>query len=37
VPGVSRDQFQSIAEGAKASCPVSKLLKAEIRLDWQLD
>jgi osmotically inducible protein OsmC len=37
VPSVSRDQFQSIAEGAKASCPVSKLLKAEIVLDWQLD
>src|SRR2546429_7487460 len=27
VPGVSRDQFQKIAEGAKAGCPVSKLLK----------
>jgi osmotically inducible protein OsmC len=36
VPGIARDQFQKIAEGAKAGCPVSKLLKAEITLDWQL-
>jgi osmotically inducible protein OsmC len=36
VPGISRDQFQKVAEGAKAGCPVSKLLKAEITLDWQL-
>ena len=36
VPGIARDQFQKVAEGAKAGCPVSKLLKAEITLDWQL-
>jgi osmotically inducible protein OsmC len=36
VPNISREQFQKIAEGAKAGCPVSKLLKAEITLDWQL-
>ena len=36
VPGIARDQFQKIAEGAKAGCPVSKLLKAEITLDLQL-
>lgn len=36
VPGVSREQFQTIAEGAKAGCPISKLLKADITLDWQL-
>ena len=36
VPGVSREQFQKIAEGAKAGCPVSKVLKADITLDWQL-
>ena len=36
VPGIDKAQFQKIAEGAKAGCPVSKLLKAEITLDWQL-
>lgn len=36
VPGVGREQFQKIAEGAKAGCPVSKVLKADITLDWQL-
>ena len=36
VPGVSREEFQKIAEGAKAGCPISKLLNAEITLDWQL-
>jgi lipoyl-dependent peroxiredoxin len=36
VPNISRDQFQKIAEGAKAGCPVSKVLNAEITLDWNL-
>jgi osmotically inducible protein OsmC len=36
VPSIARDQFQSLAEDATADCPVSKLLKAEITLDWQL-
>ncbi|HZT48064.1 MAG TPA: OsmC family protein [Hyphomicrobiaceae bacterium] len=36
VPNITRDQFQKIAEGAKAGCPVSKVLNAEITLDWQL-
>jgi osmotically inducible protein OsmC len=36
VPNIARDQFQKIAEGAKAGCPVSKVLNAEITLDWQL-
>jgi osmotically inducible protein OsmC len=36
VPGISREQFQQIAEGAKAGCPISKVLKAEVTLDWQL-
>jgi osmotically inducible protein OsmC len=36
VPDIARDQFQKIAEGAKAGCPISKLLNAEITLDWQL-
>jgi osmotically inducible protein OsmC len=36
VPGITREQFQKVAEGAKAGCPVSKVLKAEVTLDWQL-
>jgi len=36
VPNVGREQFQKIAEGAKAGCPISKALNAEITLDWQL-
>jgi lipoyl-dependent peroxiredoxin len=36
VPNISREQFQKIAEGAKAGCPVSKVLNADITLDWQL-
>jgi lipoyl-dependent peroxiredoxin len=36
VPGISQDQFGALAEGAEQNCPVSKLLKAEITLDWQL-
>ena len=36
VPDITRDQFQKIAEGAKAGCPVSKALNTEITLDWQL-
>jgi lipoyl-dependent peroxiredoxin len=36
VPNISRDQFQTIAESAKAGCPISKVLKADITLDWNL-
>jgi osmotically inducible protein OsmC len=36
VPGITREQFQKVAEGAKAGCPVSKVLNAEVTLDWQL-
>jgi lipoyl-dependent peroxiredoxin len=36
VPNISREEFQKIAEGAKAGCPISKVLKADITLDWQL-
>jgi osmotically inducible protein OsmC len=36
VPKITRDQFQKIAEGAKAGCPISKVLNAEITLDWTL-
>jgi osmotically inducible protein OsmC len=36
VPGIFAEQFQSLAEAAKATCPVSKVLNAEITLDAQL-
>ncbi len=36
VPGISPEQFATIASGAKANCPVSRLLKAEITLDAKL-
>ena len=37
VPGLSESQFQEIAAGAKANCPVSRVLKAEISLDARLE
>ena len=36
VPDASAAQFQELAAKAKAGCPVSKLLKAEITLDAAL-
>ena len=36
VPGVTDEAFQKIAAEAKANCPVSKVLKAEITLDAKL-
>lgn len=36
IPGLDEAKFQDIATKAKAACPVSKLLKAEITLDAQL-
>ena len=37
VPGASPEQFEELAAKAKAGCPVSKLLKAEISLDGKLE
>ena len=37
VPGVDDAAFQKAAEGAKAGCPVSKLLKAEISMSAKLE
>ena len=37
VPGINEDQFRQIAEGAKAGCPISKLLNAEITLEMTLN
>ncbi|HEX5958659.1 MAG TPA: OsmC family protein [Hyphomicrobiaceae bacterium] len=36
VPGIDREQFEKIAQGAKEGCPISKVLNAEITLDWEL-
>jgi osmotically inducible protein OsmC len=37
VPGAGKAQFDELAAKAKAGCPVSKLLKAEITMDAQLE
>ncbi|MYZ50187.1 OsmC family protein [Propylenella binzhouense] len=36
VPGMAAEDFVKAAEGAKANCPVSKVLNANITLDAQL-
>ncbi len=36
IPGVDDAKFQAVAANAKANCPVSKLLNAEISLDASL-
>ncbi|KQM76763.1 osmotically inducible protein OsmC [Sphingomonas sp. Leaf22] len=37
VPGIDKAKFEEIAAGAKAGCPISKLLNAEITLDHTLN
>jgi osmotically inducible protein OsmC len=37
VPGVSAEEFQRLAADAKATCPVSRVLNAEISLDATLE
>ena len=37
VPGLSKDEFQKLAETAKANCPVSKVLNATITLNATLE
>ena len=36
VPGIPPEKFAAIAAGAKANCPISRLLKAEITLEAKL-
>ena len=36
VPGITADEFQDIANGAKSGCPISRLLNADITLDAKL-
>lgn len=37
VPGIAPQQFDGVIQKAKAGCPVSQLLKAEITLDYTLN
>ena len=37
VPGIDPAKFEEVAKGAKAGCPISKLLKAEITLEHSLN
>ena len=37
VPGADRAKFMEVANGVKAGCPVSRLLKAEITMDATLE
>jgi len=37
VDGVDEARFGEIAEGAKANCPISKLLNAEIGFEYELN
>jgi osmotically inducible protein OsmC len=37
IPGIDAAKFQELAKGAEQNCPVSKVLKAEITLDAQLE
>ena len=34
VPGIAEDELRALAEGAKANCPVSRLLNAETSLQF---
>jgi osmotically inducible protein OsmC len=36
VPGIDEEEFGKIADGAKANCPISKLLNAEVTLERTL-
>ena len=37
IPGASEEAFQTAAANAKAGCPISRLLKAEITMDAKLE
>jgi osmotically inducible protein OsmC len=37
VPGVDAAKFDELAHAAKAGCPISKLLKAEVTLSYKLE
>lgn len=37
IPGITAEAFESAAQSAKANCPISRLLKAEITLSAHLE
>lgn len=37
VPGIENEKFDELAQGAKKGCPVSKVLNADITLDYTLN
>jgi len=37
VPGIDRGQFEGLARAAEKNCPVSKVLDAEITMDFTLE
>jgi osmotically inducible protein OsmC len=37
IPGIDQAKFTGIANGAKAGCPISRVLKANITLDAKLE
>jgi len=37
VPGIDEARFRALAESAKAGCPISKLLNAEIGFEYRLE
>lgn len=37
LPGIEKSTFDGIIQQAKAGCPVSQLLRADITLDYQLE
>ena len=37
VEGIDEARFDEVAQGAKANCPISKLLNAEIGFDYELN
>ncbi len=37
IPGIDQEKFTAIANGAKAGCPISRLLNAKISLDAKLE
>jgi osmotically inducible protein OsmC len=37
IPGIDQSKFTAIANGAKAGCPISRLLNAKVTLDAKLE
>jgi lipoyl-dependent peroxiredoxin len=37
VPGISEDEFDKLAQGAKEGCPVSNVLNCDIELEYTLN